>query len=369
MNDLRRLFDSHSAELENAATDALRSGWWLNGARGKTFAADFGQYVGVEHCILVANGTDALELALSALVAVRQPTGREVVVVANAGGYGSTACWHNGLVPHFVDIDPDSQLMSLPAAIGAVGEQTAAVIVTHLYGGVVDVRALRTELDKAGYPNVPIIEDCAQAHGARVNGQIAGGLGDISTFSFYPTKNLGALGDGGAICTGDTALADHVRRLHQYGWVSKYHVGIPHGRNSRMDEVQAALLSVMLDKLDDRNAKRRAILDKYRSATGRRIKFVDGGGGSVAHLAVLLCSDRDLLRAFLKQRGVETDIHYPVLDCDQEGWQGNPMTGKDNLASARLTSGLLCSVPCHPDMTEAEIDQVTAALAAWEASA
>ncbi|RWL82746.1 MAG: DegT/DnrJ/EryC1/StrS family aminotransferase [Mesorhizobium sp.] len=367
MNDLKRLYQRYEVKIAREVTSTLQSGWWLNGAAVKRFAANFAKFVGASDCILVANGTDALELALRSVVGLNASHGREVIVAANAGGYASCACWHNDLVPHYVDIEPASQLASIQAVLDAVGTDTAAIVVTHLYGGVVDVPAIRAGLIDAGMSHIPIIEDCAQAHGARIRNETVGSLGDIATFSFYPTKNLGAMGDGGAVLTSNPRLADRVRQLHQYGWSSKYHVGLPGGRNSRMDEVQAAILDILLPDLNSRNARRRAILDRFRSAAGRRLQFVDGGTGAVAHLAVLLCDDRDAFRTFMKDRGIDTDVHYPVLDCDQAGWADLPMKGAQDLAISRASIGRLCSLPCHPDLTSDEIEQVCKALGEWEA--
>ncbi|QND65749.1 erythromycin biosynthesis sensory transduction protein eryC1 [Mesorhizobium loti] len=367
MNDLKRLYQRYQGEIEREVANTLRSGWWLNGAVGKRFAANFSKFIGVSECVLVANGTDALELALAAVTKRDGMGGREVIIAANAGGYASCACWHNDLVPHYVDIEPASQLVDLQSVMKAASADTAAIVVTHLYGGVVDVRAIKAGLAEAGLSHIPIVEDCAQAHGARIGSEVAGSLGDISTFSFYPTKNLGAMGDGGAVLTSDVAAATHVRQLQQYGWSSKYHVGVPNGRNSRMDEVQAAILDVLLGDVDSRNGQRRAILSQYKLVTGRRLQFLEGGAGAVAHLAVALCDDRDAFRAFMKERGVDTDIHYPVLDCDQVGWADLPMKGSENLAVSRASVSRLCSVPCYPDMTSDEIEQVCLALREWEA--
>lgn len=367
MNDLKRLYQRYQVEIEREVASTLRSGWWLNGAVGKRFAANFSRFIGVSECVLVANGTDAIEFALAAVVKRSGARGREVVLAANAGGYASCACWHNDLIPHYVDIESASQLVDVRSVLKAVNADTAAIVVTHLYGGVVDVRAIRARLAEAGLSHIPIVEDCAQAHGARIGSDVAGSLGDISTFSFYPTKNLGAMGDGGAVLTSDAAAAAHVRQLQQYGWSSKYHVGVPNGRNSRMDEVQAAILDVLLGDVDIRNGQRRAILDRYRSVAGHRLQFLEGGDGAVAHLAVALCDDRDAFRAFMSERGVDTDIHYPVLDCDQVGWAELPMKGMENLAISRGSVSRLCSVPCYPDMTSDEIEQVCLAIREWEA--
>lgn len=367
MNDLKRLYQRHHVEIEREVMNTLRSGWWLNGAVGKRFAANFSRFIGVSECVLVANGTDALELALAAVTKRDGIRGREVIVAANAGGYASCACWHNDLIPHYVDIEPASQLVAPQSVLKAASANTAAIVATHLYGGVVDVRAIRDGLEQAGLSHIPILEDCAQAHGARIGSDVAGSLGDISTFSFYPTKNLGAMGDGGAVLTSDTAIAGHVRQLQQYGWSSKYRVGVPNGRNSRMDEVQAAILDVLLGDVDRRNRQRRGILDQYKSVAGRRLQFLEGGDGAVAHLAVALCDERDAFRAFMKERGIDTDIHYPVLDCDQVGWADLPMMGSENLTVSRASVSRLCSVPCYPNMREDEVERVCLALREWEA--
>ncbi|WP_292231380.1 DegT/DnrJ/EryC1/StrS family aminotransferase [Mesorhizobium sp.] len=367
MNDLKRLYQRYETAIECEVTSILRSGWWLNGVAGKRFSANFAAFIGVSDCILVANGTDALELALRSAVGLNDEHGREVIMAANAGGYASCACWHNDLIPHYVDIEQGSQLVSVRSVLEAASAETAAIVVTHLYGGVVDVRAIRAGLAEGGLSHIPVIEDCAQAHGARIHGEMAGSLGDIATFSFYPTKNLGAMGDGGAVVTSNPRFAGHVRQLYQYGWSSKYYVGLPGGRNSRMDEVQAAILNVLLPDLNSRNEQRRAILGRFKSATGGRLKFVDGGDGAVAHLAVLLCDDRDAFRTFMKERGVDTDVHYPVLDCDQIGWAALPMKGTENLAISRASISRVCSIPCYPDMTSDEVEQVCKALGEWEA--
>ncbi len=243
MNDLSRIVGPGSGDVIEAATRALRSGWWLNGGETRGFCEAFAAYVGTDHCTGVANGTDALEIAMRALLVTGRNEGREVVTVANAGGYTSIAARLIGLTPVYADIEEGSQLLDVGSAVAALTDETALVVATHLYGGLVDVPALRAAMDAAGHAHVPILEDCAQAHGLRQkDGRMAGSLGDIATFSFYPTKNLGAFGDGGAIATSDADLLKACDALRQYGWASKYTVAMPGGRNSRLDEVQAAIL-------------------------------------------------------------------------------------------------------------------------------
>jgi len=366
INDTARIFASHAETLSAKLLETARSGWWLNGLNVRAFAESFSTYLGVRHVLPVANGTDALELAMRALMLSRRPKGREVVTVANAGGYTVTACRQAGLTPTFIDIDGSSQLADAEALLAALGHETAMVVVTHLYGGVVDVPALRQEMDGAGYSGVPIIEDCAQAHGAWCDGRRVGAFGDLAAFSFYPTKNLGAMGDAGAIATSDDELYALVSQLHQYGWSKKYRVSVPGGRNSRMDELQAATLCVLLPHLDDYNRRRIAILSNYRQAASGDLQFLGDATGTVAHLAVALSPRRDALRQYMSDRKIATEIHYPVLDCDQLGWAGLPQKiGPLGLARARRSVEQIVTLPCFPLMTDEEIERVLDALEAW----
>ncbi|HSE66985.1 MAG TPA: DegT/DnrJ/EryC1/StrS family aminotransferase, partial [Gemmatimonadales bacterium] len=316
-------------------------------------------------CILVANGTDALELALRA-IHVSCPTGREVVAVPNAGGYATTACRQVGLVPVYADIEERSQLLAIESAVAALSGQTLAVVATHLYGGVVDVPALKRAMTMAGYGHVAILEDCAQAHGAHLGAAPVGSMGEIAAFSFYPTKNLGAMGDAGAVVTSDPGLAEAARKLRQYGWGSKYRVEMAGGRNSRMDEIQAAILDAMLPRLAGLNAERAQIHSRLRKAADVSLQFLDGGDGRVVHLAVVRSRARDAFRRHLSERGIESDIHYPVLDCDQPGWAGLPMRmAPGGVPVARRGVDEIVTLPCFPGMTESERAVLCGALAGW----
>ena len=377
LNDLQRSYACRAAVLEAAVIDVMRTGWWLNGPRNRAFCKAFAAYVGVKHCVGVANGTDALEISLRAVLSLdarfhgffagwseERP---EIITVANAGGYTAASCHIVGCTPVYIDIESSSQLVAIPAIARALSKKTAAVVVTHLYGGLVDVPSIRRLLDDYGYPNIPIIEDCAQAHGASGAIGRAGALGDVATFSFYPTKNLGALGDGGAVVTNNDAVAEQVRRLHQYGWSEKYRVGVHGGRNSRLDEVQAMFLQAQLQHLDAANERRRAILEVYCAAAAKTITFATSRHGTVAHLAVLLTESRDDLRAHLEMRGISTDIHYPVLDCDQQGWRRLPHRISQDLDVSHASVAKLLTVPCFPTMTDEEVERVAGALAEYRA--
>lgn len=376
LNDLQRMYAAYADRLDQTALDVLRSGWWLNGPRNKKFCETFADYLGVAHFIGLANGTDALEIVLRVLLDEGRWSGEqtenrafgasEVITVANAGGYTSTACYLVGCTPVYADIEQESQLLSIPSAVAALSGKTMAVVATHLYGGLIDVPALRRAMDDAGYAHVPIVEDCAQAHGLKGFGGQAGAFGNIATFSFYPTKNLGALGDGGGVATNDADLAAAVRRLQQYGWGDKYKIVAAGGRNSRLDELQAAFLSVFLPDLDAANARRLAVLDAYEKAAPAGLHVVRSRNGAVAHLAVVLTDHREQLRDHLKAHGVATDVHYPVLDCDQPGWADRPKRiGSSGLEVSRASVNRILTLPCFPTMTEEEVARVCGALSTF----
>lgn len=367
INELKRVVSNGPEDLLDEIGDVLASGWWLNGNQTKVFCEAFASYIGVKDCLAVANGTDALEIAMRAVLDVRQRQGTEVITVANAGGYSTVACRLVGLTPVYVDIEEASQLVSPDSVLAALCPETALVVVTHLYGSVVDVPHLRLMMDNAGYGDVPIIEDCAQAHGVRLGSQVAGSMGDIATFSFYPTKNLGAFGDGGAIVSSDASLVSRCRQLHQYGWTSKYTISVPYGRNSRMDEVQAAFLNKFLPGLDMANRRRVEILDRYAVASPRDVHIVRSNNGTVAHLAVVLCDRRDDLRRHLADHEVQSDIHYPVLDCDQVGWKNLPhRISPTGLPVSRASVSRLLTLPCFPGLTGTEVQRVCDILSVWK---
>jgi len=358
LQDTGRIYVQYASELKAAAIAVMMSGWWLNGARNAAFAREFADFLGATTCVPVANGTDALEIALRALIRARRLGGDEVVTVANAGGYASTAIRQIGMTPVYVDIDIQTQLVDAESLLSALGPRTAIVVLTHLYGGAVDVSAVRDRMNESGYRHVPIVEDCAQAHGASVNGRRVGSIGDVGTFSFYPTKNLGAMGDGGAIVTSDKATGEAAKRLHQYGWSERYRIALDGGRNSRMDEIQAAILSVLLPRLDTMNNRRREILAAYSgSATAATVpvRAVD----TVAHLAVFLVENRDAFRKHCLDHAILTDVHYPVLDCDQPGWSTLPKrVAPLGLRKSQESVRKIVTLPCFPSMTDHEVARV-----------
>jgi dTDP-4-amino-4,6-dideoxygalactose transaminase len=356
LNDLKRGFDSLSEELQAAAARVLNSGWYVQGPEHKAFEQEFAAYVGVADCVGVANGTDALEIALKAL----DPSpGSVVVTAANAGMYSSTAIRRAGLRPRYADIDADTLLLTPDTVASVLDDDVSVVVVTHLYGRLADVAGIREVLRSRG---IALLEDCAQAAGAGAPGARAGSLGDVAAFSFYPTKNLGAFGDGGAVTTSREDVAERARRLRMYGWTAKYEVGEDGGRNSRLDEMQAALLRVQLSHLDEWNETRRSVIARYvAAAEGTNVRVLPAEGSDhVAHLAVVVAEDREAVRAALEAAGVQTDVHYPIPDH----WQ-KPFVAEyagTALAVTEERAGQILTLPCFPELTDAEIDRVCAAL-------
>jgi aminotransferase EvaB len=339
-------------DLESAVLRVLRSNWYVLGSEVTAFEDEFAAYVGATECVSLANGTDALELALRA---VGVASGDLVACVANAGFYGSTAIHAIGAEPLYVDVDSATLDMAPAAFEQALRFNPKAVIVTHLYGQMAEIEELATMARRAG---VKVIEDCAQSHGAMRHGRRAGSIGDIGCFSFYPTKNLGALGDGGAIVCNQPDIAGAVRTLRQYGWSSKYNVSTPHGRNSRLDEIQAAVLRAKLPYLDAANHQRREIAAKYNAAfSGLPLDLPTSTGEDyVGHLYVVRVDARDSFREYLRLREVATDVHYPLPDHLQTAYASAQIAG--SLKQTECACSTAVSLPCFPGLTDEEIAQV-----------
>jgi dTDP-4-amino-4,6-dideoxygalactose transaminase len=280
-----------------------------------------------------------------------------------------------GAVPLFMDVAPASHAAGLPDVERALDAGARAVVVTHLYGqAVAAIGAIAALCARRG---VPLLEDCAQAHGARVEGRLSGSFGDAASFSFYPTKNLGALGDGGAVLCTSEAVAQSLVRLRQYGWSDKYMVQQAGGRNSRLDEVQAALLSALLPSLDHDNRRRRAIARRYSEGIAHHqvaTPCTPGDDAShVAHLYVLrvrralslpLAAARDALRRHLHAHGIGADIHYPVPDHRQRVFDGRYATLR--LPHTEALAAQVLTLPCYPELADGDVDTVIAAVNAWE---
>lgn len=356
------------AETVNAEFDLITpmqrvvdSHCYVLGDETEGFEREFAAYLGVEQCVGVANGTDALELALRAL---EVGPGDTVACAANAGFYSSVAIHLVGATPLYVEIGPyrmaicpvqlEKQLNALQRAQQPLPK---AMIVTHLYGQAGPIEGL---VKVAKEYDVAVIEDCAQAPGAKVKGKMVGNFGDIACFSFYPASNLGALGDGGAVCSNNTALIKRVQRLRQYGWSSPYTVAIAGGRNSRLDELQAAVLRTKLPKLNKNNAQRRAIAVRYNTAFAKIAGLtlpVSVSDDYVAHLYVVRTPLRAALAKHLRSLGVDTAVHYPVADTQQPAY-----TQQEALPISQDACDQVLSLPCYPGMTQEQVDTVIKAV-------
>ena len=356
LNDLKRGYEILAPELQLAAARVLSGGWYVHGPEHEAFEREFAAYVGAGHCIGVANGTDALEIAVKALA---PEPGSVVVTAANAGMYASTAVRRAGLQVRYADVDADTLLLTPESIEAVLDDRVSVVIVTHLYGRLADVAGIREALEGRG---IALVEDCAQAAGAGAPGGRAGSLADVAAFSFYPTKNLGALGDGGAVTTVRQDVAERARRIRTYGWSAKYEVGDAGGQNSRLDELQAALLRVRLPHLDGWNAARRAIIDRYaRAARGTSVRVLPAEGlDHVGHLAIAVSENREAARAVLAAVNVQTDVHYPIADHRQEPFADQ--YADVTLPVTEQLAGQIFTLPCFPELTDDEIERVCAAL-------
>ncbi len=364
INDLTRRNPVLDEAIQAAVNRVLTRGWYVHGPELSQFEAEFAQWNGAAHCVGVANGTDALELALRAVGVNENDC---VVTVANAGMYSTTAIRAVGAVPVYVDVEPATLTMDADSLAAALRTTTGikAIIVTHLYGQLATIESL---LALAQAQRILLIEDCAQAHGATRNGKMAGTFGEIGCFSFYPTKNLGAAGDGGALLTQRSDLAERLRQLRQYGWGKKYVAEISGGRNSRLDELQAAILLAKLPWLNDWNARRRQVARRYNEAFAalplQTPNCLDASldESYVAHLYVVRTAERVALQERLSAQGIGFDIHYPVPDHRQPCQQGRTFYAQE-LPVTERTGQQLLTLPCFPAMTEAEVERVIQAVA------
>ncbi|MEP6483248.1 MAG: DegT/DnrJ/EryC1/StrS family aminotransferase [Rudaea sp.] len=356
-NNLGRAVEKHGSLLKACIDRVVESGWFILGPEVEKFETEFATYCGAGHAVGLANGTDAIELALRALGVTR---GDEVIVAPNAGMYSTTAILSIGAVPVFADVGEESLNIDIDSAAAAITPSTKAIIATHLYGHLAEVEGLAKLCSKNG---IALVEDCAQAHGARLADKMSGSFGDAAAFSFYPTKNLGALGDGGLVTCKQPDVAQRVRRLRQYGWESKYR-SVEIGRNSRLDELQAAILRALLPHLSASNDRRRKIAARYASVGNDHVNHprVDTEG-YVAHLYVVRSTFRDQLRHFLSAKGIGTDVHYPTLDFDQPALAF--LSRNFSTPIARNGCERVLSLPCNPEMTDDEVDYVCEVLHSW----
>lgn len=350
INDLTRGI-ARSDEAAEAISRVLKSGFWIHGPEHAAFEQEFAEFLDVDHVLGVASGTDALEIALRA-VGCKQ--GSKIITVANAGGYTPIAAASIGCEVIYCDVDSEKLLMDPTALAPLLSKEISAIVVTHLYGNVAPVSLIKSMCSQF---EIPVIEDCAQATGATEDGVRVGTIGHIGTFSFYPTKNLGAIGDGGALATSSSKYAKRIASLRQYGWSAKYEIVNAGGMNSRLDEIQAAVLRIGLRHLDIQNAKRVNILKSYREALlGSSVKLISSSElGNVAHLGVLKLPnhmERSEFRKKMTEHFIQTDIHYPILDCDQLGLSKH--TRINTLTNSKIATEKIVSIPLFPELTREE---------------
>ena len=346
-------YRAHQAEIDAAVARALASGWYILGAEGRAFETEFAAWLGTAHAVGCANGTDALALALRALDI---GPGCAVATVSHTAVATVAAIEMVGATPVLIDIDPVHYTMD-PAELEEVLAHPPAglppiraVIPVHLYGQAADMEPILASCARHG---AALIEDCSQAHGAMLNGRRVGTMGAVATFSLYPTKNLGALGDGGIVAA-----------LRQYGWHQHY-ISEEVGVNSRLDELQAAILRVRLGHLDAGNAARGRIAVAYDAAlpAGWAAPTRRAGAVHVFHQYVLQSSDRAAVQAQLRATGVATGIHYPQPVHLQPAYHGRVALGPSGCAATAAAAARVFSLPMYPELTEQQMAQISAALA------
>ena len=358
--DLGKVNNRFRADMDAAAKRVLDSGWYLLGSECESFEREFAGWCGVKHCIGCANGLDALKLIIQAYGI---GPGDEIIAPANTYIASLIAISANGATPVLVEPDPATCLVDDRLIEAAVTPRTKAIMVVHLYGRAMDMTRVWEIAERHG---LKVIEDSAQSHGAKFAGRRCGNLGDASGFSFYPGKNLGCLGDGGAVTTSDDALAAKIRALRNYGSDVKYH--FPYrGTNSRLDEIQAAFLRVKLPHLDGDNERRREIADRYlaeiRNPAVRLPVPQQDRDQTVWHVFTVFADRRDEFQRHLSGHGVQTVIHYPIPPHRQPAyteWHGLSLPVTERIHDTIL------SLPISPVMSEEEVSAVVEAVNEWK---
>ena len=353
--DLSRIHKPIQEELEEAYHSVISNEWYIQGEYCDKFEKQFAKYCGVQECVGVGNGLDALRLILLGL---EIGPGDEVIVPANTFIATVLAVSYVGATPVLIDADSDTYLMNTVLIESYITDRTKAIIAVHLYGRLCDMEAIGKIARQHG---LYLIEDAAQAHGARSGDRVAGSFGDAAGFSFYPGKNLGALGDGGAVTTDNIDLAKKIRALASYGAHERYH-HIYQGCNSRLDEIQAAFLLKKLVHLDEWNEERKKIAKKYLENITNceiilpKIDILDLKN-HVFHIFPILCEERDKVQQYLEEKGIGTNIHYPIPIPEQEAYTEQNWDMSQYSVTERICKGEL-SLPLYPGMSDAEVDYV-----------
>ncbi len=354
LGDLKREYTRFHSEIDQAIERVLRRGWFILGEEGEAFEAEWAAYCGLSYAVGVGNGTDAIHLILRAAGIGH---GDEVIVPALTAAFTALAVSLAGATPVFADVDPQRYTLDPAALEAAITPRTAAVVPVHLYGCPADMTPI---VEIARRHGLFLLEDAAQAHGARYQGQRVGAFGDAAAFSFYPSKNLGAYGDAGAIVTNDAALAEKVRMLRHGGQRHTYEHELP-GVNSRLDELQAAILRVKLRHLDAWNERRRVLAARYNAGLaeceGLTLPLAPADVEHVYHLYVVRTSLRDTLREYLTGAGVGTGVHYPKAVHRQEAYAGLGYQ-EGSCPHAEMAAAQVLSLPMFPQLTMQEVNQV-----------
>ena len=354
---LKKNYDLFKGEYEEATIRVCRSGRYILGPELERFENEFANYLGIKHCIGLNSGTDALILAIRALgIGV----GDEVIVPASTYIASVLGVTENGAKPVYVDIDRNTLLIDVDRIEEAITDRTKAILVVHLYGQACNMERV---LSIAKKHNLPIIEDCAQSHGAMWNGMFTGTQGTLACFSFYPTKPLGALGDAGAIVTNDDVLADRVKMLRNYGSRVKYR-NESIGRNSRLDEIQAAALHIGLKLLDETNDLRVDIAKKYIDLIKNEkvlIPETDSRASHVYHLFPILVDDQARFQDYMEEKGIKTQIHYPIPPYVAECYKDQGHQWDDFPISAYLAKHEV-SLPIYSGMKQSDVEEVICAV-------
>ncbi len=357
-------YRAQKTEIDAAVARALASGWYILGKEGEAFEREFAAWLGLSHAVGCANGTDALALILRGMGI---GPGATVATVSHTAVATVAAIEMTGATPLLLDIDPDTYTMDPDELVAVLDHPPPglppirAAIVVHLYGQAADLTPMLAACGKKG---VALIEDCAQAHGASLGGRKLGTIGQAAAFSLYPTKNLGALGDGGVLATGDAELAGRIAAIRQYGWKERY-ISAMVGVNSRLDELQAAILRAKLPALDAGNARRRAIAAAYDAALAggplappsRR-----AGAEHVFHQYVLRSPDRAALQDRLRADGIGTGIHYPVPVHLQPAYQDRVVLGPAGCDETGRAAREVFSLPMYPELTGEQVGRIADAL-------
>lgn len=366
--DLKAINAQYRDELIGACTRVIDSGWYIAGNELAQFEQEFANYCGTKHAIGVANGLDALILTLRAWKELgKLKEGDEVIVPANTYIASILAITENRLVPVLVEPDELTYNISPGLVEKAITPNTRAILPVHLYGQLADMPVI---MQIAKHHNLLVLEDCAQAHGAQLNGKKAGNWGDASGFSFYPGKNLGALGDAGAVTTNDDELAQTLRALRNYGSHEKYK-NLFQGVNSRLDEIQAAMLSVKLKHLDTEITQRRKVADAYLKGINNPAIVLPTihstfniknsqlmSEAHVWHVFVIRCKQRDALQKHLANQGIQTLIHYPTPPHQQQAYKNNQAWSNASYPITQAIHNEVLSLPISPVMTDEQVQQV-----------